>query len=86
LWRELDRVAAGHAVEWKWVRGHKGHPRNEYANELATRAAREKSSSEGLVESGFGDWLETLRETKDQFLDFFEDEPPGKDGFIPEMP
>jgi ribonuclease HI len=42
-----------HEVDWRWVRGHAGHPQNEYVNDLAIRAAREQSSSGGLVESGF---------------------------------
>jgi len=58
LWQELDRVAGRYAVTWEWVRGHAGHPRNEYANELATRAAAEQTNSNGLVESGFPRWLE----------------------------
>jgi len=38
LWRELDRLAAKHEVEWKWVKGHAGHAGNERADELARRA------------------------------------------------
>jgi ribonuclease HI len=48
-------------VQWRWVRGHIGHPQNEYANFLAVRAAREQSSSSGVVPSGFEKWLETER-------------------------
>jgi ribonuclease HI len=48
-------------VEWRWVRGHVGHPQNEYANHLAVRAAREQTSSSGLVASGFDEWLELER-------------------------
>ncbi|MGD2121921.1 MAG: ribonuclease H [Gemmatimonadota bacterium] len=81
LWKELDRVASRHRVEWIWVRGHKGNPRNEYANFLATRAAKELGNSGGLVESAFVDWLEEQREKSDRYLDFFEDLPPGDDGF-----
>lgn len=62
LWQELVRVAERHSIEWRWVRGHAGHPQNEYANHLAIRAAREQSSSEGLVESGFEAWLLSERE------------------------
>jgi ribonuclease HI len=83
LWQELDRVAGGHRVEWRWVRGHTGHPRNEYANHLATRAAKELNSSQGLVDSGFGAWLEKQRDERERYLDFFEDLPPGDDGFPP---
>ena len=37
LWRELDRLAAQHKIEWIWVKGHAGHPENERADELARR-------------------------------------------------
>lgn len=37
LWRELDRLAAQHHIEWCWVRGHNGHPQNERADALARR-------------------------------------------------
>lgn len=37
LWLELDKLAAGHEVEWHWVRGHAGHPENERADALANR-------------------------------------------------
>lgn len=57
LWQELDAVAALHDVEWQWVRGHNKHPQNEYADHLATRAAREQSKSDGPVPSLYGEWL-----------------------------
>ena len=37
LWRELDRMAADHRIEWIWVKGHAGHPENERADALANR-------------------------------------------------
>ncbi len=37
LWRELDELAARRAVEWRWVKGHAGHPENERADALANR-------------------------------------------------
>jgi ribonuclease HI len=71
LWRELVDVAARHEVRWRWIRGHAGHPRNEYANDLAVRAARTLSSSGGLAPSGFEAWLEEQR-GKGRYLDFLE--------------
>lgn len=62
LWRALVDAAAAHHIEWRWVRGHAGHPRNEYANHLATRAAAEQTSSDGLVASGFEAWLAAQRQ------------------------
>lgn len=58
LWQELVRSAARHEVQWCWVKGHAGHPQNEYANHLATRAAAQQTESGGLVASGFDDWLQ----------------------------
>jgi ribonuclease HI len=43
------------------VKGHAGHPQNEYANYLATRAAASQTESGGLVESGFDVWLEKTK-------------------------
>lgn len=61
LWQELVRAAQGHRVQWQWVRGHAGHPQNEYANDLAVAAARALTSSDGARTSGFDEWLATQR-------------------------
>ncbi len=37
LWRLLDAQAAGHKVEWRWVKGHAGHAGNERADALANK-------------------------------------------------
>jgi ribonuclease HI len=76
LWQELDQAAARHDVSWRWVRGHAGHPQNEYANHLATRAAKKQDQSNGLVESVFSAWLEEQREKYDRYMDFMEWAPP----------
>lgn len=57
LWKEAVSAIRLHDVEWRWVRGHRGHPQNEYANFLATRAAAEQSASGGFVDSGFSEWM-----------------------------
>jgi ribonuclease HI len=77
LWKALLPIARRHEIDWRWVRGHAGHPQNEYANHLAVRAAREQDHSDGLVESGFPDWLQEQRESAERYLDFFEFQPPG---------
>ena len=64
LWQELVTAAAPHRVQWQWVRGHAGHPQNEYANDLAVRAAKEQTASEGARTSGFDEWLEAQRVRK----------------------
>lgn len=82
LWRELLDVEKRHEVDYRWVRGHAGHPRNEYANHLAVRAAKAQTQSNGLVESGFEAWLEMERE-KNRYMDFFEFEPAAEVPFAP---
>lgn len=72
LWQTLVRVSAQHEPVWIWVRGHAGNPKNEYANDLAMRAAGEQLMSEGAVTSGFQDWLEERRQ-RGQFTDYDPD-------------
>jgi ribonuclease HI len=47
LWQALLDAAAPHRVEWKWVKGHAGHPDNERADKLASDAALAQSKREG---------------------------------------
>ena len=61
LWQDALAAAAPHRVEWRWVRGHDGNIQNEYANHLATAAAASQTSSNGLVESRFAEWLAAQR-------------------------
>ncbi len=72
LWQELEEAAGPHDIRWRWVRGHAQDPRNEYADFLATSAARRQSHSEGLVESGFLAWLDGQR-AKGRYADFDPD-------------
>jgi len=37
LWKRLDETIKPHKIEWKWVRGHSGHPGNERADQLANK-------------------------------------------------
>jgi len=76
LWKELDRVASQHQIKWTWVRGHAEHPQNEYADHLATTAAEEGTFSDGLIESGFGAWLEAQRNLHGRYRDYLESAPP----------
>ena len=70
LWQQLQEAQRRHTVEWQWIKGHAGHPQNEYANHLATRAAKEQDQSHGLVESQFEAWLDQQREKYDRYLTF----------------
>lgn len=71
LWKNLCRQAAGHEVEWRWVRGHSGHPKNEYANDLAVRTATERHGITDPVESGFDLWIHEQQE-RNRFTDFLD--------------
>ena len=55
LWRRLDALAAGHTLEWHWVRGHNGHPENERVDALARtgleQARRAERPTSGPVAS-----------------------------------
>jgi ribonuclease HI len=64
LWWQAIRAVGANRVAWRWVRGHDGHPQNEYANHLATRAAREQTRSDGLVASSFDTWLTAERDSR----------------------
>ena len=64
LWQELVDAAAPHRVQWQWVRGHAGHPQNEYANDLAVSAARTQQGSDGARTSEFEAWLATQRDKR----------------------
>ncbi|MDO5529033.1 MAG: ribonuclease HI [Paracoccus sp. (in: a-proteobacteria)] len=35
LWQRLDAARERHEVEWRWIKGHAGHPENERADALA---------------------------------------------------
>ena len=45
LWKRLDAAAAGHQIEWHWVKGHSGHRENEIADELANQGIEELRAS-----------------------------------------
>ena len=72
LWQELVAATRRHEVQWTWVRGHAGHPKNEYADHLAVAAAREQKSSDGAVESGFLEWL-SAKQAKRKFAGYDPD-------------
>ncbi len=51
LWQTLDKLAAGHTIQWRWVKGHAGHPENERADQLANRGVESvlaKSFKDGI--------------------------------------
>lgn len=50
LWKSLYSEVQRHQIEWKWVKGHSGHPENERCDDLARNAA-EGSNLE--IDAGF---------------------------------
>ena len=45
LWERLDAECLRHQVDWRWVKGHAGHPENERADGLANLAMDELGTS-----------------------------------------
>ncbi|HVY89494.1 MAG TPA: ribonuclease HI [Hyphomonadaceae bacterium] len=41
LWVRLDAAATAHKVDWRWVKGHSGHPENDRADALARKGCDE---------------------------------------------
>lgn len=41
LWQALDAACGRHSIEWRWVKGHSGHPENELADQLANEGVEE---------------------------------------------
>jgi len=39
LWQELLVAANPHKIDWRWVKGHAGHPENERVDQLACAQA-----------------------------------------------
>ena len=76
LWKRLVEAAARHRVEWRWVRGHADHPKNEYANHLAVETARAGRAEGGPVPSGFDAWLADQVD-RGKYLDYL-DVPPAE--------
>ena len=42
LWDELSTLCEEHVVVFRWIKGHNGHPQNEYCDQLAKKAARRR--------------------------------------------
>ena len=46
LWMRLEEQSARHHIDWRWVKGHSGHPENERADALANRGLDEVRSGQ----------------------------------------
>src|SRR5450830_1381985 len=49
LWQALDAARSMHKIDWRWVRGHTGHPGNERADQLANRGVEKTLAGEVLA-------------------------------------
>ncbi len=72
LWQALHASLARHATQLVWVRGHAGQVKNEFANDLAVRAAKEQITSDGIAVATFDTWLAAER-TKGRYQDYDPD-------------
>ena len=62
LWKEAEEAIRDHRVHWRWVKGHNAQPQNEYANDLAMKAAKTLTQSGGFQPSEFDEWLSIQRD------------------------
>ena len=51
LWEQLDLAVAKRNVDFRWVRGHAGHPQNEEADRLAVQAMQTAANGGGTREA-----------------------------------
>jgi ribonuclease HI len=63
LWKELDRLAERHKIEWLWVRGHSGHDGNEQADRLANQGVQSVLDAAALAVSPTRDRLVAANST-----------------------
>ena len=52
LWQRLDKARGAHKIDWRWVKGHAGHPENERADELARMAIASMKAGKGRGGAG----------------------------------
>jgi ribonuclease HI len=49
LWKRLDAARERHTVDWRWVKGHSGHPLNERVDGLANQGLDAVLAERGAV-------------------------------------
>ncbi len=52
LWQRLDQAVRPHQMQWRWVKGHAGHPENERADALARSGIAEGLRASDEAENG----------------------------------
>ena len=50
LWHELIAAASTHNVDWRWVKGHSGHPRNEQCDQMVNKVREALLRGEPVLE------------------------------------
>jgi ribonuclease HI len=53
LWIALDEAITRHDIDWRWVKGHSGHPENERCDDLAREAAELAAKGNSQIDSGY---------------------------------
>ena len=66
LWKTLDATTERHGINWHWVRGHAGDPRNERCDALATTEAKKFTTTHSHQERAAA--LEEFRTQMKQML------------------
>ena len=52
LWQRLETAAQSHQIDWRWVKGHSGHPENEQADQAANDAIDAMQAPDAAPEYG----------------------------------
>lgn len=45
LWQTLDQLSQNRQIDWRWIKGHAGHPGNEKADQLANQGLENQGTS-----------------------------------------
>ena len=58
LWQQLDGLVSRHQIEWRWLKGHAGHPLNERCDVRANAemAALRKSMSSAQLAAALSEF------------------------------
>lgn len=49
LWERLLRASQPHELEWRWIKGHAGHPENERCDKLAREEIKKCKKAKDLL-------------------------------------
>ena len=52
LWQRLETATQPHQIDWRWVKGHSGHPENEQADQAANEAIDAMQAPDAAPEYG----------------------------------